>query len=207
MDESHKIRRRSFVQGLGLLAGLSALSAGSATARPPDVDPLRPFQLPSPRWNRFGRPFLSCRAFRVATWIFARHRRCTVSIRTYRRRRRWVTAEWIIWAPPSKLTSISSSQSDMPMTFLRIRLPRMSIRVCTASATSTAHSPHLASPARRSYCTTVRRTSGVDPASGRRFGPRIQEWSCRRQSLVPRSRHGNDAPQRLRRIGRDVFSP
>lgn len=53
MDESHKIRRRSFVQGLGLLAGLSALSAGSATARPPDVDPLRPFQLPSPRLEPF----------------------------------------------------------------------------------------------------------------------------------------------------------
>lgn len=53
MDESHKIRRRSFVQGLGLLAGLSALSAGSATARPPDIDPLRPFQLPSPRLEPF----------------------------------------------------------------------------------------------------------------------------------------------------------
>lgn len=63
-----------------------------------------------PGWNRFGRPFLSCRAFRVATWSFARLRRCTVSIRTYRRRRRWVTAEWIIWAPPSKLTSIDPGQ-------------------------------------------------------------------------------------------------
>ncbi|NMM83665.1 copper oxidase [Rhodococcus sp. SRB_17] len=56
MDKPHKIRRRSFVQGLGLVAGLGALSVGSAAAdlpTLPNIDPLRPLQLPSPRLEPF----------------------------------------------------------------------------------------------------------------------------------------------------------
>ncbi len=59
VGKPHKIRRRAVLQGLGLMAGLGALSVGSASAREsahaalPDIDPLRPLQLPSPRLEPF----------------------------------------------------------------------------------------------------------------------------------------------------------